>query len=247
LAIPASPPAPSSSRPSRLQLFGLALAEGHDPEPFYTQLAAATVAVFPFPVAGRRVLDLGSGSGELSRALETIGAVGIPVDLGWDNCRHSHHAGMAISQADGRSLPFADGTFDGVVCSNLLEHTPTPERILDETCRVLRPGGWAWISWTNWYSPWGGHGISPFHYLGPRLGTRAYVRLFGPPERNLPFDSLWPTSIGRTLRDVGQRGFRVLDVVPRYYPSQRWVTRVPGLRELATWNCLLLLERVEVR
>ena len=245
MANPAPPSAPPSPRTSRLELFRLALAEGHDPEPFYTRLAEATVAGFPFPLADRRVLDLGSGSGELGRAIAAAGAIGVSVDLRLDNCRRSRRAGLATTNADGRTLPFGDGTFHGVVCSNLLEHTPTPEHVLDEIVRVLRPGGWAWVSWTNWLSPWGGHGISPFHYLGPRLGARAYLRLFGTPERNMPFDSLWPTSIGRTLRDVERRRLRILDVVPRYYPSQRWVTRVPGLREFATWNCLLLLERTE--
>ena len=39
--------------------------------------------------------------------------------------------------------------------------------------RVLKPGGWAYVSWTNWYSPWGGHDMSPYHFLGPRAGPRA--------------------------------------------------------------------------
>ena len=41
-------------------------------------------------------------------------------------------------------------------------------------------------------------------------------------------------------------GLRLLDARPRYYPSQRWLLKVPGLREVATWNCLLLLERMGV-
>jgi arabinofuranan 3-O-arabinosyltransferase len=36
---------------------------------------------------------------------------------------------------------------------------------------------------------------------------------------------------------------RLIDVKPRYYPSQRWIVRVPGLREVAMWNCVLILER----
>jgi hypothetical protein len=112
--------------------------------------------------------------------------------------------------------------------------------------RVLRPGGWAWVSWCNWYSPWGGHEIVPFHYLGPRLGLKAWRRLFGEPPRNVPFETLWPTHIGKVLAMVrGRPGLRLLDARPRYYPSQRWLLKVPGLREVATWNCLLVLERME--
>ena len=111
--------------------------------------------------------------------------------------------------------------------------------------RIVRPAGWAWISWTNWYSPWGGHAITPLHYLGPARGLAVYRRLFGEPKgRNIPYRNLWPTSIGRTLKDVRARpNLRLIDAVPRYYPSQRWITRIPGFREIATWNCVLLIQR----
>jgi SAM-dependent methyltransferase len=133
-----------------------------------------------------------------------------------------------------------------VLCSNLLEHTPEPEAVIAEIERVLRPGGWAYVSWTNWLSPWGGHAIAPFHYLGPQRGLRVYRTLFGEPRgENLPYDGVWPTSIGAILRIVRERpGLALERAVPRYYPSQAWILRVPGLREVLTWNCLLLLRRV---
>jgi SAM-dependent methyltransferase len=166
----------------------------------------------------------------------------VPTDLGlWQAT--DPPAGLVIS--DALALCFADGSFDGVFCSNLLEHTPDPERLLAEIERVLRPGGWAWVSWCNWYSPWGGHEIVPFHYLGPRLGLKVWRRLFGEPPRNVPFETLWPSHIGKVLAMVRRRpGLRLLDARPRYYPSQRWLLKVPGLREVATWNCLLVLERM---
>jgi hypothetical protein len=50
--------------------------------------------------------------------------------------------------------------------------------------------------------------------------------------------------VGRTLQQLRRRpGLRIVDAAPRYYPSQRWILRVPGLREVATWNCLVVLER----
>ncbi len=230
---------------SRLELFTLFLTEEDDPEPFYTKLAERSISEFQFPLAGRRVLDLGAGPGYYSKAMQRAGAIVTPIDLGEDNIRRASSSGLGAVYADGTLLPFAAESFDGVLCSNMLEHTPTPERIFDEIERVLRPGGWAWVSWTNWYSPWGGHSISPMHYFGPRLGTKLYIKFFGMPDRNLPFTTLWPTYIGEMLRIVEQRkGLRLLDALPRYYPSQRWILKVPGLREVATWNCLLLLEKV---
>jgi SAM-dependent methyltransferase len=238
------PDAQADAQASRLELFRLFLAEKDNPEPFYTKLAERSISEFAFPLSDRLVLDLGSGPGHYTHALQRAGARVVALDLGADNIRQAARSGIGAVLSDGTRLPFPSAAFDGVFCSNMLEHTPTPEGIFDEIERVLRPGGWAWVSWTNWYSPWGGHSISPMHFFGPRLGARLFIKLFGPPERNLPFDTLWPTYIGRTLRLLrARKGLRLLDAVPRYYPSQRWVLNVPGVREVVTWNCLLLLER----
>ncbi|MCL6546826.1 MAG: type I restriction-modification system subunit M N-terminal domain-containing protein [Bryobacteraceae bacterium] len=48
--------------------------------------------------------------------------------------------------AHGERLPFADATFDCAVASEVIEHLPEPERVLDEMWRVVRPGGRVLIS-----------------------------------------------------------------------------------------------------
>jgi SAM-dependent methyltransferase len=231
---------------TRRELFRLFLTERKDPAPFYESLATRSIDEFRLPVDGRRVLDLGCGPGYYGRALQRAGATVVSVDLDADNLRaNSALAPPRPLESDATRLPFPQATFDGVFCSNMLEHTPRPEGVIAEIARVLRPGGWGWVSWTNWYSPWGGHAITPLHYLGPRLGLRAWRTLFGEPKgKNLPYKSLWPTFVGRMIDLAGsQPGLRLVDVHPRYYPSQRWIVRVPGVREVATWNCVLVLER----
>ncbi|MCP3916593.1 MAG: SAM-dependent methyltransferase [bacterium] len=42
---------------------------------------------------------------------------------------------------DGNELPFLSGSFDTVMCTEVLEHLPQPDRVLAEMSRVLRPGG----------------------------------------------------------------------------------------------------------
>lgn len=44
-------------------------------------------------------------------------------------------------QSDAAQLPFPEGAFDAVICSELLEHVPDPPAVLAEAWRVLRPGG----------------------------------------------------------------------------------------------------------
>jgi len=231
----------------RVELFKLFLAERDDPEPFYTRLADRCAADFPFALRDRVVLDLGAGPGHYTAALQRVGAEVVPIDLRDENMRRAQRAGLAAVRTDATRLPFPPSAFDGVFCSNMLEHVADPFAVIDEMERVLKPGGWGWISWTNWWSLWaGGHDMTPFHLLGPSLGPKVHDWVRGSWRlKNQVYAGLWPTYVGRVLADLRSRpGLRVLDACPRYYPSQRWVLHVPALREIATWNCLILVEKV---
>lgn len=221
--------------------------EQEEPEAFYSLLAETTSGELENhygPLAGQRILDLGCGPGFYTHALRRRGARVVPVDNDPAELRLVGAAVEGAMLADARSLPFEDASFDAVFCSNLLEHTPGTARVLEEIERVLRPGGWAYVSWTNWYSPWGGHDMTPYQYLGPLLGPRLYERIHGPPRKNAYGDGLFPVHIGRTLRLVGSRRRLDLEAVePRYWPRLAWLCRVPILREFVTWNCVLRLRK----
>jgi ubiquinone/menaquinone biosynthesis C-methylase UbiE len=91
-------------------------------------------------VTGRRALDLGSGSGRYSRLLaETHAAQIIAVDF----CAPMLARLGAATRVCGcmMRLPFADNTFDVVVCGLALGHATDLEAWMAETSRVLRPGG----------------------------------------------------------------------------------------------------------
>ena len=53
-------------------------------------------------------------------------------------------AGVDVG-ADITALPFADGSFDAIVCSHVLEHVADDRAAMGELRRVLRPGGWALV------------------------------------------------------------------------------------------------------
>ncbi len=213
------------------------------------ELAARAVASLPSELDGRLVLDVGCGPGHYAAAMEARGATVAAVDLAPAELGPSDQRPRRAIVADGARLPFASGVFDGAVCSNMLEHTPDPLPVLDEIERVLRPGGWAWVSWTNWLSPFGGHAIAPLHYLGPDRGLRVYRRLFGEPAgKNLPYDGVWPLHIATVLDHVRSRpALELVRVEPRYYPALRALMRVPGLREVVAWNSVLELRRTPDR
>ncbi len=238
-----------SRRPSGLarvrELWRLFRNERDDPEPFYSWLAdelATSLERRHGPLAGRTVIDLGCGPGYYTAALRARGATVVAID----NDAGELPEGALL--ADAEALPVPDGGADAVVCSNLLEHTRDPEAVIREIERVLRPGGWAYLSWTNWYSPHGGHEMSPYHLLGPRLGPRLYERLHGPPRKNRYGEGLFPVHIGPTLRYVeGRAGLRVTAAEPRYWPRLRLLMRIPGVREVACWNAVIHVERRSAR
>ena len=55
-----------------------------------------------------------------------------------------------IKQGDALSLPFADGEFDRVVASEVLEHIPADTDAIAELARVLRPGGTMAVTVPRW-------------------------------------------------------------------------------------------------
>jgi len=212
--------------------------------PFHERLARDAMATIPAGIDGSIVVDLGCGPGHYTRALRHEGAFVIPIDL--DASEFALPGGPPGGElvGSGMDLPLRTAFTDGLLCSNMIEHTPDPTQVVTEMCRVVRPGGWIWLSWTNWYSPWGGHDMSPYHYLGPVLGLRVYRKLKGRDPKNCPGRSLFPLHIGPMIRLLeAMPSVRILRCVPRYYPSQRWILAVPGLREIIAWNCLVVMER----
>jgi SAM-dependent methyltransferase len=82
------------------------------------------------------ILDVGCGSKPYRDLVPAARYVGLDVDLPF-----TRKVGVADVFYDGGIFPFADASFDGAICSEVLEHVFTPESFLGEILRVLRPGG----------------------------------------------------------------------------------------------------------
>jgi SAM-dependent methyltransferase len=142
-------------------------------------------------------------------------------------------------------LPFADGSFDICYSSNVLEHVSDPWRMAAEMVRVTRPGGTVFLSYTVWWGPWGGHETSPWHLLGGHRARRRYVRRKGHEPKNRYGESLFAVTVRDGLRwAASQPGAHLVAALPRYHPRwARHVVHVPGLREVVTWNLVLVLRK----
>jgi SAM-dependent methyltransferase len=221
--------------------------EQTDPARFYGALAddAASHIGHYTGLNGALVLDVGGGPGYFADAFETAGATyrTVDSDVGEMSMVTEPRAGSVIGS--GMALPFADGSVDVCYSSNVLEHVREPWLMADEMVRVTRPGGLVFISYTTWYGPWGGHETAPWHFVGGRYAARRYERKHGKRPKNDFGSSLFPVTVAAGLRYAERvHSAAVIDVLPRYNPQwSRWLLRVPGLRELVTWNLVIVLER----
>jgi ubiquinone/menaquinone biosynthesis C-methylase UbiE len=100
------------------------------------------IAAFLAPVDGRRILDVGTGTGRAAIALAKRGAIVTGVDASAEMLavaeRRAKEAGAAVTFArgDAHRLDFPDRAFDSVVCLRVLMHTPDWRASLRELCRV---------------------------------------------------------------------------------------------------------------
>lgn len=102
---------------------------------------------------GDKLLDLGCGEGRhLIHACLEHNIFGVGVDLSFRDLKitaerfapfasYNPHSYFSIHQTDATKLPFADDSFDKIICSEVLEHVENYTGVLQEIKRVLKPNG----------------------------------------------------------------------------------------------------------
>ena len=116
---------------------------------------------------GDRLLDLGCGEGRHSiSAFLNADAKIVGVDIGLGDLQTARErlkdfptppskgGYCQFVQGTGHLLPFADDSFDHVVCSEVLEHIPDYPSFLLEIQRVLKPGGLFAVSVPRYFPEW---------------------------------------------------------------------------------------------
>jgi 2-polyprenyl-3-methyl-5-hydroxy-6-metoxy-1,4-benzoquinol methylase len=183
-------------------------------------------------LAGKRVLEIGSGRGGFacwlaSRAPSPEAVVAADfartaVTKGRDFSRSASISAIAWEVGDIQSIAHAKGSFDTVISCETVEHLPDPARAIRELARVLKPGGRLFLTTPN--------------YLGPMGLYRIYLRLAGRPytEEGQPINRV--VMLPRTLWWVNRAGLDVVSVhgVGHYLPLPgapwrrfEWMDSVP--------------------
>ena len=117
---------------------------------------------------GDRILDLGCGVGRhviTAYTLRNIQSIGI--DLSLEDLKEASKRfksefeekgnqvkSFGLAAANGQFLPFANQSFEKVICSEVLEHIPDYLAVLKEIYRVLKPGGLLAVSVPRFLPEW---------------------------------------------------------------------------------------------
>ncbi|MDR2281106.1 MAG: class I SAM-dependent methyltransferase [Gordonia sp. (in: high G+C Gram-positive bacteria)] len=152
----------------------------------------------------RTVLDIACGPGNYSRDASR-GLTGDGRYIGIDfsqsmveqAVRDHRDDRVTFLRGDAHHLPFADDTFDTVMCLAALYLIPDPMPVLDEMVRVCRPGGEAIIFTTSRTS------IAALPGAGALTGLSG-LKIFGVHEITRRFTSLGMDHVEQTITGVGQ-------------------------------------------
>ncbi|MDT5266919.1 MAG: hypothetical protein QOI90_3545, partial [Mycobacterium sp.] len=104
---------------------------------------------------GTSVIDVGCGAGRHSFEAFRRGADVVAFDQDGEGLNDVDAILQAMQEqreapasakaeavkGDALDLPWVDGAFDCVIASEILEHVPADDRVIDELIRVLKPGG----------------------------------------------------------------------------------------------------------
>ena len=181
-------------------------------------------------IRGKRVLDMGCGSGRYSIALVGVGARRVDdVDVqarafsvSQTLCRRNSWP-VHFVEGNVHHLPFRDGIFDFVFCNGVLHHTSSIPNGLAELHRVLREGGQAFLYLYGaggffWRTR---QALRPIFRKIPLTYTQEVLRLIGMPPNRFIFCDTWyvpveqHTTREQLLRLLDQAGFHCAKVVSR--------------------------------
>lgn len=199
-----------------------------------------------------RVLDLGTGEGQVARALAATGAsvTGIDPTRAQVAVATERAGGPDYAVAEAGGLPFGDRCFDAAVACLVFEHIAELDRGLAEIARVLRPGG-RFVLFLNHaiiQAPDSGwiddHVLDPperYWRLGPYLTERSLVEEVEPGVW-IPFEHRPISRYVNAMADVGLGLERMLEPAP----PEGFLARAAEYAEAADYPRLLVLIAVRL-
>jgi ubiquinone/menaquinone biosynthesis C-methylase UbiE len=178
-------------------------------------------------------MDLGCGRGGVVELFWRDVQLAAGLDPDVPSLAEHRAQGMPVVTGRGEQLPFAGESFDLIVCIWVLEHLRSPETVLNEVRRVLRPGGHFVFLTPNLRNP-----LLAFNRLGrllPQLQRRLVPRLYGRVEADT-FPVQYRANTASAIRALAARtGLEVTDLRvipdPTYLAFNRFMFRASVISE----------------
>jgi len=118
-------------------------------EPYYLSFKDETPSITERLKLGSKILEIGSHVGGFMRLATELGFDATGIDIGECVCDFAKNKGFNVFSRPLEEMEFSDGSFDAVFIWLCFEMIPNPEKLLNEIYRILRPGGWVFISVPN--------------------------------------------------------------------------------------------------
>lgn len=172
--------------------------------------------------AGKKLLDIGTGSGHIAQAFTDYGYVVSSVDL-YD--LRAEPCNYEFKTYDGKAIPYHDASFDLVISNHVIEHVEDQQKHIDEIYRLLKPGGVCYLSTPSKYALLEPHYRLPFLSWFARETSSRYLKFF----RNKNWD-IKPLKV-QTIRKLVRQRFAISNMAPLVmkYPEQYSLDMMPTL------------------
>lgn len=144
-----------------------------------------------YDFTGKKLLEIGAGVGSLiltARNKYGIDAYGVEPsenefspfsEISETLFKEYKLDNSVILNAKAESLPFESNSFDLVYSTNVLEHVDDPTKVLSESIRVLKPGGYLQFVIPNYFSLWEGHYEMLWPFITNKFLAKIYLKLIG--------------------------------------------------------------------
>jgi SAM-dependent methyltransferase len=209
--------------------------------------------VGPYLKPNERVLDIGCGDGALVRTLQEFGAAPTGVDLDPEGARFIEQTyGIPVVVSPFETACFADGQFDAIVATHVIEHFFEPVEAMQRMRRLLKPNGLLVLETPNILRPKVGYrrlfSVPHNYYFSPRtlclamqhagfspLAVREFYRdSFLVAARAVADPNVLPRLPGDDWRSIARR---ISGHDFRYKASLQFVWRkIPGVKQAVMYR-----------
>ncbi len=182
--------------------------------------------------AAKRFLDIGSGIGgyiyEFAERYPNTLFVSLdlnPLPFAQEKYKNKN---IFTIRGDASQSPIKNKSFDFVFASSVIEHVNNQSDFLKSISNIT--SSIAYISFPPFYSPVGGHSISPLHYLPGELPFKIYSKFYKQKYSSFKNYGLVKTTL-ESMENLVKSHFQILEIKPRFFNTLKPLIKIPLLRE----------------